>query len=457
MVSLDDHNQFKQVVGETLAALCENTLKFESELRIEGMLAVTVDCETVFLVPVSELLPSRGVSNSATTPRPHRPPPACYLPIMPPSTSCGNSVTAHQMVVRTDSAIAAIPNILSTVTQPLSCNDSSRLSTGQPVSRSCGNSGIRVEGAGSCSTTSRVKNLPALGRNVRGHWMPMAVVRNRPPGRCLPRLQQSSPIPVCFSVHSPTPDVGISNSAPIPMGTCKRPAVEAYPILAASQNVQGPFLRPVKQMQAIEIPQGQSATNSFAHPRRRLAIPSQQTASFISRSPGQSGTFSSPQMVCQSSRIRFAGSPSAAVRQCTPKQQVTVADLPQRNVPAGASHNTVGGNKIAKEGLRLRSPLIHQVRITNQESTCVGNESNKPPAELNCQISGVNQPSREIRCGVSSTDVVQISSGSGSSEIGQLQQRAYEQSLPDHAGRNCVVVSQALMCHQVHFFFPSVH
>ena len=56
MVTVDDCERVSKLLGSTISMLCQNAVKFGQELRIEGLLGVTVDREMIFLIRVNEEL-----------------------------------------------------------------------------------------------------------------------------------------------------------------------------------------------------------------------------------------------------------------------------------------------------------------------------------------------------------------------------------------------------------------
>ena len=54
MVLTEDQLKVKALLAETVTLLCKNGLKFTSELRIEGLIGITVDNNTVLLVNINE-------------------------------------------------------------------------------------------------------------------------------------------------------------------------------------------------------------------------------------------------------------------------------------------------------------------------------------------------------------------------------------------------------------------
>lgn len=62
-----DQQRVRALLTETVALLCKNGLSFKSELCIEGLIGVTLDCEEIFLVNIKETikLNSPGSSNES--------------------------------------------------------------------------------------------------------------------------------------------------------------------------------------------------------------------------------------------------------------------------------------------------------------------------------------------------------------------------------------------------------
>lgn len=53
-----DQGRIKEILKETILALLNNGVEFNSELEVDGLLGVTVDKKDVFLVKISEVVPS---------------------------------------------------------------------------------------------------------------------------------------------------------------------------------------------------------------------------------------------------------------------------------------------------------------------------------------------------------------------------------------------------------------
>jgi hypothetical protein len=94
MVTIDDCECVSRLLRNTISMLCENSVKYSKGLKIEGILAITVDLKTIFIVHVDETL-ERGDEHvavvgearshaSSVSPRTYRPPAAKRLAIMPP-------------------------------------------------------------------------------------------------------------------------------------------------------------------------------------------------------------------------------------------------------------------------------------------------------------------------------------------------------------------------------------
>jgi hypothetical protein len=94
MVTTDDCECVSRLLRNTISMLCENSLKYGKGLKIEGILAITVDLETIFIVHVNETL-ERGDENVAVVGKDrspvrsadshiYRPPAAKKLALMPP-------------------------------------------------------------------------------------------------------------------------------------------------------------------------------------------------------------------------------------------------------------------------------------------------------------------------------------------------------------------------------------
>jgi len=103
MVTTEDCDCVSKLLLNTISMLCQNSIKFNKELRIEGILGITVDRDVIFLVRVNETFSKSShdsnvrVPSSVTStnsPRPCRPPAARRLALMPPqmiSTAESNS------------------------------------------------------------------------------------------------------------------------------------------------------------------------------------------------------------------------------------------------------------------------------------------------------------------------------------------------------------------------------
>lgn len=51
-----DQERVKTLLSQTVTLLCKNGLHYEKELRIQGLLGITIDCESVFIVHFNESL-----------------------------------------------------------------------------------------------------------------------------------------------------------------------------------------------------------------------------------------------------------------------------------------------------------------------------------------------------------------------------------------------------------------
>ena len=54
MPSSDDREKVKAILIETVTALCKNSLKYQDELTVEGLLGVTLDSQEIFLVNIKK-------------------------------------------------------------------------------------------------------------------------------------------------------------------------------------------------------------------------------------------------------------------------------------------------------------------------------------------------------------------------------------------------------------------
>lgn len=57
-----DQDRVRTLLTETVALLCKNGLHYRSELRIQGLLGITVDGEDVFIVPLDERLTGENIT-----------------------------------------------------------------------------------------------------------------------------------------------------------------------------------------------------------------------------------------------------------------------------------------------------------------------------------------------------------------------------------------------------------
>ena len=49
-----DHGKLKDILTDTIMTLCRNGLNYQEELRIEGLLGITIDREDIFLVNINK-------------------------------------------------------------------------------------------------------------------------------------------------------------------------------------------------------------------------------------------------------------------------------------------------------------------------------------------------------------------------------------------------------------------
>ena len=57
-VTADDIERTRALLASTVGVLCRNSLRYNQELRIQGLIGITLDGEHVFLVSINELFPS---------------------------------------------------------------------------------------------------------------------------------------------------------------------------------------------------------------------------------------------------------------------------------------------------------------------------------------------------------------------------------------------------------------
>ena len=62
-----DQERVKNLLTETVTLLCKNGLTYNEELRIEGLIGITVDSKDVFLVHVNECFKESASSNTLST------------------------------------------------------------------------------------------------------------------------------------------------------------------------------------------------------------------------------------------------------------------------------------------------------------------------------------------------------------------------------------------------------
>ena len=63
-----DHERVTKLLTDTVTLLCKNGLSYDHELRIQGLLGITVDSNEVFLVPINDSF--NGSSSSTSVPSP---------------------------------------------------------------------------------------------------------------------------------------------------------------------------------------------------------------------------------------------------------------------------------------------------------------------------------------------------------------------------------------------------
>jgi hypothetical protein len=54
-VSADDVERTRTLLASTVGVLCRNSLRYNHELRIQGLIGITLDSEQVFLVSINEV------------------------------------------------------------------------------------------------------------------------------------------------------------------------------------------------------------------------------------------------------------------------------------------------------------------------------------------------------------------------------------------------------------------
>ena len=63
-----DHERVTKLLTDTVTLLCKNGLSYDHELRIQGLLGITVDSNEVFLVPINDSFNGSSSSTSAPSP-----------------------------------------------------------------------------------------------------------------------------------------------------------------------------------------------------------------------------------------------------------------------------------------------------------------------------------------------------------------------------------------------------
>jgi hypothetical protein len=58
-LSADDVERTRSLLASTVGVLCRNSLRYNTELRIQGLIGITLDSEQVFLVSINELFATR--------------------------------------------------------------------------------------------------------------------------------------------------------------------------------------------------------------------------------------------------------------------------------------------------------------------------------------------------------------------------------------------------------------
>ena len=67
LLSADTQNWLKAGLCEAVMLLCKSVLKFESQFSVEGLLAVTIDKNEVFLVNIKEIVDAENKNNGIET------------------------------------------------------------------------------------------------------------------------------------------------------------------------------------------------------------------------------------------------------------------------------------------------------------------------------------------------------------------------------------------------------
>jgi len=86
-----DHDRVRLLLQETITLLCRNGLLYESELKVEGVLGITVDKHQVFIVHLNETLVYPQVDTDLST----KPTVECIRPITPLLEACSFSSQSH--------------------------------------------------------------------------------------------------------------------------------------------------------------------------------------------------------------------------------------------------------------------------------------------------------------------------------------------------------------------------
>lgn len=55
-----EHSRLSQLLADTISLLCKNSLKYSTDIRIEGVLGITVDTDQVFIVHIDDRLENGG-------------------------------------------------------------------------------------------------------------------------------------------------------------------------------------------------------------------------------------------------------------------------------------------------------------------------------------------------------------------------------------------------------------
>lgn len=65
-------NQVKMLLGETILALCRNTLNYHAEICVEGLIGITLDSEEIFLVNINQTIKNPDVTGKRVKEEGHK-------------------------------------------------------------------------------------------------------------------------------------------------------------------------------------------------------------------------------------------------------------------------------------------------------------------------------------------------------------------------------------------------